>query len=146
MHGFPGTKLVGEFSPGVARPDDPEDAGEDQAVVGIRASSLGLLWWEQVRNTVPALIRQFELVRLQPLDGGRREQCCLMLASASGVTVLGNRLVPPTKGRPAESEAEALGWLRDGEEQPAHLGDGQGEEVGWPPFSPAVASRRVTSR
>jgi hypothetical protein len=34
----------------------------------------------------------------------------------------------------------------DGEEQPPHLGHGQGEEICWPPFSPAVAARRVTSR
>ena len=52
VHRFPGTKLLGEFPPGAACSDDPEDAGEDQAVVGRRASDLGLLWWEQARNAV----------------------------------------------------------------------------------------------
>jgi len=135
-----------EGPPRAARADDPEDAGEDQAVVGIRAPGLGLLWWEQACNAVPALIGQLELVHVQPLDGGRPERRCLLLASASGVAVLGNCLMPSAKGRPAQSEAAARGWFGDGEEQPTNLGYGQREEVRWPPFSPAVASRRVTSR
>lgn len=143
---FPGTKLVGEFPPGAARPDDPKDAREDQAVVGIRPPGLGFLRWEQGRNARPALIRQLEPVRSEPLDGGRPERWCLLPGSASGVALLGHCLVPSAKGRPAQAEAAAFGWLGDGEEQSPHLGHGQGKKVCRPPFSPAVACRRVTSR
>src|SRR5438105_451091 len=102
MDGFPGTKRLGEFPPGVACPDDPEDAGEDQAVVGSRASRLGLLWWEHTRNAVPVLIRQLEPIPLQPLDGGRPKRRCLLPGSAAGVALLGTCLVAPAKGRPAQ--------------------------------------------
>jgi hypothetical protein len=146
VHGFPGTKVIGEFSPGAASADDPKDAREDQPVVGIRASSLGLLWWEQGRNAVPVLIGQLELACVQPLDRGRPERWCLLLGSASGVASPGTCLVAPAKGRPAESELEVLEWFGDGDEQPTNLGDGQWEEVCWPPFSSTVAWRRVTSR
>lgn len=115
-------------------------------MVGIRTSRLGLLWWEEVGNAVPALIRQLEFVRLEPLDRGRPERWWLTPCPPSAVTDLGDRLVAATKRRPSQPHAAALGWFGDGEEQSSDLGDGQGQEVCWPPFSPAVASRRVTSR
>jgi hypothetical protein len=54
--------------------------------------------------------------------------------------------MPASKGRPGKPEAQRLGRFGDSQEQPSDLRNGQGEEVCWPPFSPAVASRRVTSR
>ena len=71
-------------------------------MVGIRASRLLFLGWEQERIALPALIRELELVRLEPLDDGRVERWCLLLGAASGVTVLGHCLVPPAKGRLAD--------------------------------------------
>ena len=146
MHRFPGAKRIGELPPGAACLDHPEDAREDQAVVGIRTPGRGLLWWEQTHNAIPALMRQIELVRRQPLDGGGPERWSLLPGSASGVASLGHCLMPSAKGRPVQAEAVALGWFGDSEEQPTYLGNGQGEAVCWPPFSQAVASRRVTSR
>lgn len=116
VHSFPRAKFIGEFPPGAASLDDPEDAGENQAVVSIRASDLGLLWWEQTRNSVPALIRQLEPFRVQPLDGGRSERRSLLSGPASDVAALGHGLVPSAKGRPGKPEAQCLGWFRDGEE------------------------------
>jgi hypothetical protein len=51
-----------------------------------------------------------------------------------------------TKGRPGKPEAEALGRLGDGEEQPSDLRHGQGEQVSWPPLPSSFTRPRVTSR
>jgi hypothetical protein len=47
--------------------------------------------------------------------------------------------VMPAKARPLQPDGEALRWLGDCQEQAPNLWHGQGEEVGWPPFSSAVA-------
>src|SRR5579872_3730700 len=104
VHGFPGTALGGEFPPRIARLDDPENTGEDQAVVGIRPPGLGLLRWEQARNASPVLLRQLQFVCAQRLDGGRPERWSLLLASTSGMTCFGHGLVLSAKGRPVQAE------------------------------------------
>jgi hypothetical protein len=146
VHGFPGTELLGKVPPGGAGSGNPEHARQNRPVIIVRATGLRFLGREERSNALPVLIRELEGDGLQPLQDGTAERNRLVLGPSSAVTGLGNRLMTATKGRPGKAEVNVLGWFGDGEEQPTDLRHSQGEEVCWPPFSPAVASRHVTSR
>ena len=112
----------------------------------VRATGLGFLGREERGNALPVLISELEGDRLQPLRRRTVERSWLVFCPSSAMTRLGNRLVAATKRGPGEPEVAPLGWFSDGVEQSTHLRHGQRKEVGMPPFSPVVASRRVTSR
>ena len=70
---LPGTELVGQVPPGGASPDHSEHASEDSAVLLVGATTLRLLWWEQMRDAVPTLVRELKVAHRQYVGGGRSE-------------------------------------------------------------------------
>src|SRR5947209_16825376 len=70
---LPGTEVLGDFPPGGARPDHPEQTGQDAAMVVGRPSRRWFLRWQDRRDPRPLLIGQAEITRGEDLDGGRAD-------------------------------------------------------------------------
>jgi hypothetical protein len=143
---FPGTKLLGEIPPGGTSSGNPEHASQNCSVIVVRATGLGSLGRQERGNVRPVLVCELEREGAQPLQRRTVERRWLVLCPSSDMTRLGHRLVVATKRRPGQPKVAALGWFGDREEQPTDFRYGQRKEVVMPPFSSAVACRRVTSR
>lgn len=60
---LPRTEVRWHFSPGGAGADDPEDAGQDGAVIEGRPAGGRFLGWEDGSDSCPLLIVQGEITR-----------------------------------------------------------------------------------
>ena len=106
---LPGTELIRHVSPGGASLDHPQHASQDGAVFLVGATTLRLLWWEQLRDAVPPLIRELKVAHSQRVGGGRSERWCLLPGPSPAMTCLGDRLVAAAKDRPVQPEVKVLG-------------------------------------
>lgn len=143
---LPGTEVRRQLAPRRSGACHPEHAREHGALV-VRGTTYGrLLGREQWHDASPPCIGQLRRGGSQDLDREQARRVGLVARPARRVAASGVRLVPTAKGRPSEAEIVAFGCLGERQQQAADFRHGERNQVGSPPFCPAVAWSRVTSR
>ena len=126
-------------------------------MIAVRASPWRSPWWQQRQDTLPLVLRQVGTPCGLERGGHRSPhgQGDRAPGPPRQMAAFGDRLMAPPPAGPVQPEAEALGRLGQGQQQPTDLGHrerDQGARRSWTPFFPpsrsgaAVAWARVTSR
>jgi hypothetical protein len=154
---LPGTEAGGQRLPGAARALHPEHPRHDPAVIDVGPPTWSPQWGQEWAHPLPGSLGQLSAVQRRGRRVGRREHDRGQGATRSSrqVAAPGGGLLAPSPAGPPQAKGEPLRWLRQGQEQAAHLRHRQRDQVAgrtmvpfFPPsrFWTAVAWARVTSR
>jgi hypothetical protein len=152
---LPGAEAFGQRRPGAPSSFHPAHAGHYPPMVNLRPPAWRLQRGEERAYPLPGVLRQRGAARrsLRGSHAGQRHgqetprPPCLVAAPGGG-------LLAPSPAGPVQTEAEALRRLGQRQQQAAHLGHRQRDQLvcgSWSPCLPAsctaaAAWTRVTSR